>query len=43
VYSLRDGSKIYLIVLSGMYFDDPAQWADLVEDKLERFSAYDPA
>lgn len=43
VYSLRDGSKVYLIVLSGMYFDDPATWADLVEEKLERFSAYDPA
>jgi len=43
VFSLRDGNKIYLIVLSGMYFDDPAAWADLVEEKLERFSAYEPA
>lgn len=43
MYSLRDGNKIYLIVLTGMYFDDPATWADLVEEKLESFSAYDPA
>jgi hypothetical protein len=43
VFSMRDGKKIYLIVLSGMYFDDPGAWADLVEEKLERFSAYEPA
>ena len=43
VFSARDGARIYLIVLSGMYFDDPDTWADLVEEKLERFSAYDPA
>jgi hypothetical protein len=42
VFSARDGRKICLIVLSGMYFDDPATWAELIEDKLERFSAYDP-
>jgi hypothetical protein len=42
VFSVRDGRKICLIVLSGMYFDDPDAWADLVEEKLERFSAYDP-
>lgn len=42
VFSARDGKKIYLVVLTGMYFDDPAEWRALVEEKLRKFSAYTP-
>ena len=42
LYSVRHGKKIYLIILSGMYFDDAAVWKELVEEKLKKFSGYEP-
>lgn len=43
MFLTRDGKKIYLIIMSGFYFDDPGAWKELVEEKLRRFSAYEPA
>jgi hypothetical protein len=43
MFSARDGKKVCLIILSGFYFDDPGAWKELVEEKLRRFSAYEPA
>jgi hypothetical protein len=43
MFSVRHGKKVYLIILSGMYFDDPAEWRELVEEKLQKFSAYTPS
>jgi hypothetical protein len=42
LFSVRDGKKIYLVIMTGMYFDDAATWKELVEDKLKKFSAYEP-
>jgi hypothetical protein len=42
LFSLREGRKVYTLVLSGFYFDDPAEWKALVGDKLRRFAAGPP-
>ena len=42
MYLVRDGKRLYTLTMSGMYFDDKATWAELVEGKLKAFSAYDP-
>ncbi len=42
MFSVRDGKKIYLVIMTGMYFDDAAVWKELVEDKLKKFSGYEP-
>lgn len=41
-FSLREGTKTYSILLAGMYFEDPAEWKELVEAKLKAFSSYKP-
>jgi len=42
LYSMRDGKRIYTLVMSGYYFEEPATWKELVEEKLKKFSAYKP-
>jgi len=42
-FTVREGSKTYTVVLSGMYFDDPEVWKEIMEPKLKQFSAYKPA
>jgi hypothetical protein len=42
MFSVRDGKKIYMIIMTGMYFDDAAVWKELVEEKLKKFSGYEP-
>ena len=34
LYLARKGTTVYLLVLSGVYFDDPKLWAELMEPKL---------
>jgi hypothetical protein len=41
-FTVREGSKTYTVILSGMYFDDPQVWKEIMEPKLSRFSAYEP-
>jgi hypothetical protein len=43
MFSVRDGKKIYLIIMTGFYFDDPGAWQELVEEKLKKFSEYEPS
>lgn len=38
----RKGRKTYFLMLSGFYFDEPALWAELVQPRLDRLSAFDP-
>lgn len=42
LFSVRDGKRIYTLVMSGFYFDDSATWKELVEGKLRKFSNYKP-
>jgi len=42
-FTVREGDKLYSLILSGMYFDDPKVWKEIIEPKLKRFSAYAPA
>jgi hypothetical protein len=42
MFSVRDGKKVYLIIMTGFYFDDAGAWQELVEEKLKKFSAYEP-
>lgn len=42
-FTVREGNKVYSLILSGMYFDDPKVWKEIIEPKLKRFSVYSPA
>lgn len=41
-FSMRDGSKTYLLVMSGLYFSDPELFKEVMGPKLERFASYEP-
>lgn len=42
VFSVRDGRKTYLLVISGIYFKDPELWRRVIAPKLARLAAYSP-
>ena len=39
LFATRHGNRIYLLVMSGMYFDDAEVWEELMKPRLEKFSA----
>lgn len=41
-FTVRHGKRVYMLLLSGMYFDDAASWKELIEEKLKTFSEYAP-
>jgi len=41
-FSMRDGAKTYLMVVSGLYFSDPELFKEVMGPKLERFASYEP-
>lgn len=41
-FTLRDKERTYLLVLSGLYFDDPALFEEMVGPKVQRFAVYSP-
>lgn len=41
-FTVREGSKTYSMVISGMYFSDPELWKEIIEPKLKQFSLYRP-
>jgi hypothetical protein len=43
VYTVRDGRKTYALVLAGLYFEDPADWKELLGPKLQQLAGYSPA
>lgn len=42
IFTLRDKGKTYLLVLSGVYFDDPELFKKLIGPQVQRFAAYSP-
>ena len=42
VFTLRDGTRTHLLLISGLYVKDPAVWQKLMAPKLERLMAYSP-
>jgi hypothetical protein len=42
IFTMRDGGKTYLLVVSGLYFDDPALFNKVIGPKAQRFAAYSP-
>lgn len=43
VFTTRDGKRVFVLTLSGMYFDDPETFKELIEGRLKKFSAYQPS
>jgi hypothetical protein len=41
-FALRDKEKTYLLVMSGLYFDDPELFKAMIGPKVQRFGAYSP-
>lgn len=41
LFTLRDGSKTYLLIISGLYVRDAESWQKLIAPKLERLARYD--
>ncbi len=42
LFSARQGTKVYSLVMSGMYFEDPDAWKELMNGRLAKFTAYKP-
>jgi hypothetical protein len=42
VFTLRDGNKSHLFIISGLYVKDAAVWQKLIEPKLENLMRYAP-
>ena len=42
IFTMRDGAKTYLLVVTGVYFDDPALFNRIIGPKAQRFAAYSP-
>ena len=42
VFAVREGKRAFLLILSGMYFEDAATFKELIEGRLRKFSAYTP-
>ena len=41
-FTVREGSKTYTVILTGMYFDEAEVWKEIMEPKLKQFSVYIP-
>jgi hypothetical protein len=41
LFTLRDGSKTYLFIMSGLYVRNPEDWQKLIAPKLERLARYE--
>jgi hypothetical protein len=42
VFTLTDGGKSHLVIMSGLYVKDPELWQKLIDPKLEQLSRYSP-
>jgi hypothetical protein len=42
IFTARDGKRVFVLMLSGMYFDDAETFKELIEARLRKFSAYQP-
>ena len=41
-FTVREGAKVYSIIIAGFYTDDREIWVEMIGDKLARFSSYTP-
>jgi hypothetical protein len=39
-FVVRQGARAYVVMMTGMYFDDAGEWKNLIAEKLEKFSTY---
>lgn len=42
IFTTRKGKRVFVMILSGMHFEDPAAFKELIEGRLIKFSAYSP-
>jgi len=42
VWTVIDGGKTYVVIVSGLHMKEPAAWQKLVDPKLEQLSRYSP-
>jgi hypothetical protein len=42
VFTLRDGARTHLLIMSGLYVKDPVVWQKLMQPKLDRLARYAP-
>jgi len=42
IFTTRDGKRVFVLTLSGMYFDDAETFKELIEGRLRKFSVYQP-
>lgn len=42
VFTMHDGARSHLLIISGLYVKDPAVWQKLMQPKLERLARYAP-
>jgi hypothetical protein len=41
-FNTREGTKVYSVLISGVYFDSAEDWAELITPRLQKFSAHRP-
>ena len=42
LFITRTGTKVYLVLIGGVYFDNPDDWAELITPKLQYLESYSP-
>ena len=42
LFITRTGTKVYVVVMGGVYFDNSDEWADLITPKLQYLESYSP-
>ena len=42
LFITRTGTKVYLVLIGGVYFDNPDDWAELITPKLQYLESYNP-
>ena len=41
-FTVREGNKVFVLLITGIYFEDPELWKEIIEPKLKLFSTYSP-
>ena len=42
LFITRTGTKVYIVIIGGVYFDNPDDWADVIIPKLQYLESYTP-
>lgn len=43
LFAVREGRKTYLLVIAGLYFEDPDLWKGLIGPKVQHLATYSPS